>query len=172
MAEIKWDAIGNILAMFAVLSVFFEMALAPIFNWRFFVRRWEGKGVKTPITIVVAALLFYSMDLNVFKEIMVAFGKTDTASTGIGDFVGKLVTSFLIAGGSGGVFNIYTKLGMRNPFAAKQKAEEARAEAAQKAKAKAEEQERAQQALKEAVAKRETAEREAEEAKARADQGS
>lgn len=123
MAQVNWDSIGNIIGMLLVLSVLFEQALTPIFNWRIFAEKFEGKGVKTPFTLILAFLLFWNFDLNIFKEVMLAFGKKVEPGK-LGTFMGCAITSFLIAGGSGGIFNLYTKLNIRNPAALKTKAKE------------------------------------------------
>ena len=49
--NVNWEAIGEILALLFVISIVFETALTPIFNWRLFAKYFEGKGVKTPVTI-------------------------------------------------------------------------------------------------------------------------
>ena len=45
--NVNWEQIGEILVLLFVISVVFETALTPIFNWRVFARFCEGKGVKT-----------------------------------------------------------------------------------------------------------------------------
>ncbi len=45
---VHWEQIGEVLALLFVISLVFETALTPIFNWRFFAKHFEGKGVKTP----------------------------------------------------------------------------------------------------------------------------
>ena len=49
----------QVLFMFLVLSVVFETALTPIFNWRVFCARFDGKGVKTPLTVIAAVVVFW-----------------------------------------------------------------------------------------------------------------
>ena len=42
--NVNWEQIGSILVLLFVISLVFETALTPIFNWRFFVKYCEGKG--------------------------------------------------------------------------------------------------------------------------------
>lgn len=132
MTEAAWIDLVQILVLFLVLSVVFETALTPVFNWRWFARRFEGKGVKTPVTVVLAFLVFRSFDVDIIKDILNAFGSSgdNTASFG-----GQVLTALLIAGGSDGVFRIFTRLGIRNSAERADKAAQARA-AAPKAAAK------------------------------------
>lgn len=62
--------IGKILIVFLVLSIVFEVALTPIFNWRFFLQHFEGKGYKTPIIITLAFVVFWSYDLDIVKDLL------------------------------------------------------------------------------------------------------
>ena len=133
--QVNWEHIGNVLAVLFVISIVFETALSPLFNWRFFARHCEGKGVKTPITIVAAVILLWSYDIDIFKHIIDAFSNVTTqpgAENGAvtsSSFLGRIMTGFLVAGGSGAIFNIFTKLGLRDPKELQRKAKETRDEA-------------------------------------------
>jgi hypothetical protein len=100
-----------------VLSVLFEVALTPIFNWRFFLAYFEGKGYKTPFTVIVALIVFWKYDLDIIKDLLNALGHPAVKS-----FWGQVITALLIAGGSDGIFRIFAKLGIRNPAEAQEKA--------------------------------------------------
>jgi hypothetical protein len=115
--------IGDILVKFLVLSVIFESALTPIFNWRVFLAHFDEKGYKTPITVILALLTFWIYDLDIFREVMAAFGLP--AKSG---FAGKVITALLIAGGSNGVLTLFDKLHIRDLSAQKEKGLEARAQ--------------------------------------------
>jgi hypothetical protein len=110
VSAIDLNKVGEILIKFLVLSVIFEVALTPIFNWRIFIIRFDKKGYKTPITIMLALLTFWIYDLDIFAEILAFFGLP-----GEKGIMGKVITALLIAGGSSGVLTIFTKLGIRNP---------------------------------------------------------
>lgn len=123
---VKWDLIGSVLVIFLVLSVVFETALTPIFNWRIFLLHFEEKGVKVPLTVGTAFIVFWAYDLDLIARLMTALGHEQEANFG-----GRVLTAFLIAGGSDGIFRIFSKLGIRNPTERKEKAEEARTQAQQ-----------------------------------------
>ena len=117
------DEIVRVLVIFVVLSVVFEVALTPIFNWRIFLARFESRGFKTPITVILAFLVFWRYDLDIITDLLIVLRHLEpgTGST----LGGQALTALLIAGGSDGVFRIFAKLGIRNPEARKLKAEEA-----------------------------------------------
>ena len=116
------NKVGEVLIVILVLSVVFEVALTPVFNWRVFLKHAEGKGWKTPIVIGAALLVFWSYDLDIIGDLLVALGKSASLTFG-----GQVLTALLIAGGSDGIFRIFTKLNIRNPVERKVKAEQARA---------------------------------------------
>lgn len=116
------DVVGRVLFVFLVLSVVFEVALTPIFNWRVFMAHFEGKGYKTPITVVLAFIVFWGYGLDIIGELLTALGKPTGRSVG-----GQILTALLIAGGSSGIFQIFTRLKIRmDPEERKKKTEEAR----------------------------------------------
>ncbi|MCI5117143.1 MAG: hypothetical protein D3913_04125 [Candidatus Electrothrix sp. LOE1_4_5] len=119
--------VGEVLITILVLSVVFEVAMTPIFNWRVFLKYGEGKGWKTPIVIGTALIVFWSYNIDIISNLLVSLGQKAEL-----DFGGQLLTALLIAGGSDGVFRIFTKLNIRNPAERKEKAEQARAEAGKK----------------------------------------
>ena len=134
---VNWEQIGEILVLLFIISLVFETALTPIFNWRLFAKYFEGKGVKTPITIVAAVALLWNYDIDIFKHIIDAFAGKDAKTTST--FLGRAMTGLLVAGGSGAIFNLFAKMGLRNPtqLAEKAAAERERAEKARAAKAQA-----------------------------------
>lgn len=119
--QVDMERIGQVLLMLAVIAVAFETALTPIFNWRLFARHCEGKGVKTPVTVILAIVLLWAYDLDIFKEIITSLHKDASTET---SFMGRILTGLLVAGGSDGVFRVFARLGIRNPLAQKQKAVE------------------------------------------------
>ena len=152
---VNWEQIGEILVLLFVISVVFETALTPVFNWRIFARFCEGRGIKTPITIAAAVGLLWNYDIDIFKHVIDAFAGTEgttaaaqgaTAATqgataaGQGEsgssstFLGRIMTGLLVAGGSGAIFNLFAKMGLRNPAQLAEKAVASRT-AAEKAKA-------------------------------------
>jgi hypothetical protein len=127
-ANSSMDSVGRVLLVFLVLSVVFEVALTPLFNWRIFMVHFEGKGYKTPITVVLAFIVFWSYGLDIIRDLLVALGQPANKSLG-----GQILTALLIAGGSSGVFQIFTKLKIRmDPDERQTKTEEARKAMGQK----------------------------------------
>ncbi len=102
------EGIGEVLVTFLVLSVVFEVALTPLFNWRLFLKHLEGKGWKTPITVGIAYLVFWGYNLDIIYDLLTALGYPVTKGLG-----GQILTAFLIAGGSDGILQIFRKLKIR-----------------------------------------------------------
>jgi len=126
--------IGSVLLAFVVLSLVFEVALTPVFNSRFFLRRFEGKGVKIPLTVGISLLVFWSYDLDIIQQLLNALDQKTVDGKPIPvSFGGQILTAFLIAGGSDGIFRIFSKLGIRNPTERKEKAALEKGALAQKA---------------------------------------
>ena len=130
--NLNWEQIGEVLVLLFVISVVFETALTPIFNWRVFARFCEGKGWKTPITVIAAVALLWNYDIDIFKHVIDAFAEQGDAAAP-STFLGRVITGLLVAGGSGAVFNVFTKLKLRDPEKLTAKADQARKEAAEKA---------------------------------------
>ena len=114
------ERVAPVLFVLLVLSVVFEVALTPIFKWRVFLTHFEGKGVKTPVTVLLALLVFWAYDLDVIRDLLVALGYAAKKTFG-----GQLLTALVIAGGSDGVLRIFTRLKIRDPEARRAKALEA-----------------------------------------------
>ena len=169
--NVNWEAISEILVLLFVISLVFETALTPIFNWRVFARFCEGKGWKTPITVIAAIALLWNYDIDIFKHIIDAFAKEGSAAAP-STFLGRMITGLLVAGGSGAIFNLFAKMNLRNPKQLAEKAAATRAEAekGRAAKAAAEEAEKAR-AAKAAAEEAEKARAAAEEARAAREQG-
>lgn len=120
-------AIAKVLFLFLVLSLVFESAMSAIFDWRVFIRYFEGRGVKTPLLVAIAFLMCVQYDLDIVHDLLVALGETGTGATTAGQFF----TALLIAGGSGGIFRIFSRLGIRSPEERDQRAREIRAQSSQ-----------------------------------------
>ena len=115
------DQIVRVLLVFLILSIVFEVALTPIFKWRIFLTYCEGKGYKIPFTVILGFLVFWKYNLDIIYDLLIALGYQAAKS-----FWGQVITSLLIAGGSDGIFKIFTKMGIRNPVENQQKALELR----------------------------------------------
>lgn len=117
----------NVLFLVLALSLVFESAMSVLFDWRIFIRYFEGRGVKTPLIIAVAFLVFLNYDLDIVAELLRGFPGIHAQNIGDATLPGQILTALLIAGGSGGVFRIFARLGIRSPEEREQKAREERA---------------------------------------------
>lgn len=121
-----FDKIGEVLLVFLVLSIVFESALTPLFNWSIFLKYIDGRGWKVPITVVLAFLMFWKYDLDIVRDLLIALdyyrGKIPENHPTI-SFWGQALTALLIAGGSDGVFRLFAKAGIRNPADTRQRSE-------------------------------------------------
>lgn len=115
IAGVDLEKVGGVLVFFLVLSVLFESALTPIFNWRVFLRYLDGNGLKTPITIGLAFLVFNKYNLDILRDTFAAFGQAvDTTSAG------KILSALLIAGGSSGILELLRNWDIREKAAKRQ----------------------------------------------------
>jgi H+/gluconate symporter-like permease len=104
------DETLNVILVFLVLSVVFEVALAPIFDSSLFMARFEDKGIKTVITVVLALIFFWGYKLDIIQSLMVSMNVRKSSDPTFG---GRIITALLIAGGSGGFHKILTNFGVR-----------------------------------------------------------
>ncbi len=128
MTQAAWLELVQILVLFLLLSVVFEAAMTTVFNWRWFAKRFEGRGVKTPLTVFVAWIIVDAFELDLVSRILNVAGGGEHAAT----FSGQVLTALLLAGGSDGVYRVFTRFGIRNSAERAAKAAEARAAAAAK----------------------------------------
>ncbi|WP_232798348.1 hypothetical protein [Salinibacter altiplanensis] len=117
----------NVLFLVLALSLVFESAMSVLFDWRLFIRYCEGRGVKTPFIIAVAFLVFLNYDLDIVAELLRGFPEIRAQNIGSPTLPGQILTALLIAGGSGGVFRIFARLGIRSPEERDRKARKERA---------------------------------------------
>jgi len=85
------ERLFEVLVAIIVLSFFIERALSLVFENRLLVQKLSKKGVKEPITLIVAFLVCRHWD---FDAISVVFVKERT------QFWGHLLTAAVVAGGS------------------------------------------------------------------------
>lgn len=121
MTDEAQQLLTHSLVMLLVLSVVFEVSMDALFSWRKFAEFCEGKGFKMPIIFAVSFVVFWSYDVDIFKDVLMAFNKSVPPGS-ISGLFGQALTSFLIAGGSSGIHQIFIKLKIRNPQDAKNKA--------------------------------------------------
>lgn len=109
-----------IIFKYLIVVTVFESVYSAIFQWTWFIRKGEKKGLKTPIKVLLGWLAVVAYpSINIMEELSTdIFG----AASGSGDpWVGQLVTALLIAGGSSGMFDILNKIGFRDRDEAQRK---------------------------------------------------
>lgn len=109
------EALALELGRVLVFVIIIESAMAAVFNWRFYRVMFGGHAIRTPIMVVVGWLVVTQFDYDIVARLLqLSIHGTDTvASTALS----KILSALVIAGGSGGVFAIFARLGLRNPLA-------------------------------------------------------
>lgn len=116
-SELIFQASITALTALLVLAVLLENGLAVIFNWRVFQAYFSGRGVRTIVMVVVACLLVWGLELDVVASLIGAYKtppNAEMAATVPSQWITKLVTALILAGGSSGVHNIMKTLGFRS----------------------------------------------------------
>lgn len=98
------------LVVLFVVAVLIESALSTLFNWRLFLQVFNGRGMKTLIAIIVAWVVVDMLKLDIVQQLLMAYYKVVPPS----EWLTKLLTALIIAGGSNGVYNILVTLGYRD----------------------------------------------------------
>ena len=106
----------KILALLFVLAVLLEQALSVLFNWRVFLQYFNAGGVKTIISVLVAYLILVAFNLDLMADLINLYSASKVPS-GVAT---KLLTAFILAGGSSGVNNLLVALGFRSMRSAEQ----------------------------------------------------
>lgn len=105
--------IGETLLLLLVLAILLEQGLAVLFNWRWFRRYLDGRGVKLPIAFFSALFFVTGFNINAIYDIVGAFSTGDVPST---TWPGFLLTALIVAGGSSLVFQLFEVFGLRTPI--------------------------------------------------------
>jgi hypothetical protein len=99
--HIDWERTFEVLGAIVVLSFIVERALAPLFEHRAFIRRFERRGVKEPVAFLVALAVciyweFDAMSMIVLRERV--------------SLAGEVLTAAVIAGGSKGAVKLFREV--------------------------------------------------------------
>ena len=106
-----YSAAFKALFVLFVIAILLESALAVIFNWRVFLALFDGRGMRTVISVVLSLVVTWSFDIDVLNDLIKVYGGVGSK----GDTVlGKIITALILAGGSSGVNNILIALGYRS----------------------------------------------------------
>ena len=95
-----------------VLALLLESGLAVLFRWRPFLVYFDGRGVKTVVSVGFALLFVWSFDMDIVTDLVNVYSQRVTPfQHGIEGFV---ITALIVAGGSAAVNNILVALGFRS----------------------------------------------------------
>ncbi|UWQ84655.1 hypothetical protein [Leisingera caerulea] len=98
-----------------IVAIFLEIALTTVFYTRLWREKFEQlSGAKTLVAIILSGILVCTFDLNVFLEMM-AVVQEETYDTKAQSWISYLVTTLIVAGGSGTVYQLYVRLRIRVP---------------------------------------------------------
>lgn len=110
---------GRALLKYLVLAIVLESAMTTLFQWRRYQKVAYRRGWKTPITVAVAYLILTAYpELDAFTDVLKAVGVENVGKGyhyDLGGFITRVLTAFLLAGGSAGFVKIYQSLGIRPP---------------------------------------------------------
>lgn len=102
----------KILFVAFVIALLLESGLAVIFNWRPFLVLFDGRGVKTIVSVLFAWIMVSQFDLDLVTRLVNIYsGRTPPYDNG---FLGSFVTALVIAGGTAVVNKIMVSLGFRS----------------------------------------------------------
>mgnify|MGYP000859630703 CR=1 FL=1 len=107
------DAYGPVLhALFAlfVLALLLEAALSLLFNWRVFLSLFDSRGAKTLFSFLGALWLVKAFELDIMARIMALLWNPEITS----DWMTKILSSMVLAGGSSAVNSLMVALGFRS----------------------------------------------------------
>lgn len=89
--RIDWEVLAETLFAIIVLAFFVERALSLVFEHRYFVAKFDKRGIKEPIALLVSYGTVYLCKLDAIAVIF----KLEHAT-----FFGYLITAAVVAGGS------------------------------------------------------------------------
>lgn len=95
-----------------VLALLLESGLAVIFRWRPFLVYFDGRGVKTVVSVVFALLFVWSFDMDIVTDLVNVYSQRATPFKH--GFEGFVITALIVAGGSAAVNSIFVGLGFRS----------------------------------------------------------
>jgi hypothetical protein len=95
-----------------VIALLLESGLATLFNWRPFVETFDGRGVKTVISVAAALVFIRGFKLDIVTRLVNIYSQTDTPFEN--GPLGYIITALVVAGGSAAVNNLLIALGFRS----------------------------------------------------------
>jgi hypothetical protein len=102
---------GRALVKLFVLAVILESALALLFNWRPFVVVFDGRGVKSIVSLAAALAVTFGFKPDAVATLLTAYGSTVAADNA---WLARILEAMVIAGGSAAVNSLLVNLGFRS----------------------------------------------------------
>ncbi|MEP2734520.1 hypothetical protein [Tateyamaria sp.] len=109
--------IGVVLFSLLIITIVVEVAMTSLFRNRFFSSHFDDiPGIKTLVSFGSSLIVVIAFELDFFGELIAAVQNAEYGN-GLPVFVSYAFTALIIAGGSGTVYEIYTRIGIRVPTA-------------------------------------------------------
>lgn len=96
--HLDWERTFEVLAAVVVLSLLVERALAPLFEHRAFIRRFDKRGFKEPLAFLVALAVCLYWEFDAISMVILR-PKVSLA--------GEILTAAIVAGGSKGSVKLF-----------------------------------------------------------------
>jgi hypothetical protein len=106
----------RILFVAFVVATLLEWGLSVLFNWRPFLMLFDARGVRTIVSVGFAYIFVTAFDLDIVRDLVVAYSGIPKAS----DFASQFVSALMLAGGSSGMNTVLVTLGFREVKTAEQ----------------------------------------------------
>lgn len=95
-----------------VLALLLESGLAVLFRWRPFLVYFDGRGIKSVISVAFALLFVSTFGMDIVTDLVNVYAQRGTPFQRGPE--GYLITALIVAGGSAAVNNIFVALGFRS----------------------------------------------------------
>jgi hypothetical protein len=106
--------LAGVLGVILVLAIVLEIGLSTLFNWKYFQEHLQDKGLRTPIAIAVSAYFVYHYQLDTVADLLSSF-TGDSQASFARTTPGYIITAFIVAGGSGTVNQLFSKIRNSDP---------------------------------------------------------
>jgi hypothetical protein len=95
-----------------VIALLLESGLATLFNWRPFIETFDGRGIKTLVSVAFALVFIGGFQLDIVTRLVNIYSQRDRPFEN--SWLGYIVTALVVAGGSAAVNNLLIALGFRS----------------------------------------------------------
>ena len=111
---IDTSALAAELARVLAFVIIIESAMSALFNWRLYRLLFGGHALRTPIMLLVGWLVVTQFNYDIVARLLHL--SLPGAAQPVSNWLSMLLSAFVIAGGSNGIFTIFARLGLRNPL--------------------------------------------------------